>query len=153
MLTRLVAGVVAVGLATSACVPQAEFDPVAVRLDAAGRVEILYTACEPAGVVRVDLVAPGERDYDEGSPRAWRVDFAEPARVTRFVVGEPPAGAAETVPAREPRPGEDLVAEVHLADGTVEYESFVLEDLAGGKVRYHVKNMSAEEFAKASSCG
>ncbi|WP_086665877.1 hypothetical protein [Lentzea kentuckyensis] len=150
---NLVAAAAALTLFVGGCVPQAEYDPVAVRLTETGQVEILYTSCQPAKVVTAEIVAPREQVFDENDPRLWQVDFSTPAEVQRFVAGETPSGAVERVRLQKPQPGQTLVARVVLQGDVVLYHDFTLDDLSGGKVRYHLKNMSPEDFRRATSCG
>ncbi|MFD0200198.1 MULTISPECIES: hypothetical protein [Saccharothrix] len=152
MLTgRLVLGLclALVGATAVACSPHA---PFAIRLNDSGAVEIIDTRCEKRAVDRIEVIAPdGEGLLDDRDPRLWRIDFESPSTARTYVVGEVPPGAEEVVEWREPEPGRRLYLEVawdRITTGT----GFSLEDLAEGKVRYHLKNMTHEEFLTASRC-
>ncbi|RAS59829.1 hypothetical protein C8D87_113135 [Lentzea atacamensis] len=150
---NLVAAVVALGLLVGGCVPQAPYDPIAVRLTESGQVEIVYTSCQPLPVVTAEVVAPGEQIFDDGDPRLWQVDFSPPADLKQFVVGETPSGAVDRVPFQQPQPGRILVARIVLHGDLALYHDFTLDDLSGGKVTYRQKNMAPEDFRRETSCG
>jgi hypothetical protein len=153
LMRNLVAAVAALGLLVGGCVPQAEFDPIAVRLTESGQVEIVYTSCQPVKVVTAELVAPKDAVFYDDDPRLWQVDFSPPAEIQRFVVGEKPSGAVDRVPFQQPQSGQMLVARIILHGDVALYHDFKLEDLSGGKVAYGPKNMSPDDFRRETSCG
>lgn len=69
-----------------------------------------------------------------------------------FEVGVVPAGGEERVPWRKPEPGQALVAQIQTASGVDFTEDFSLAELDGGKVRYHLKTLTRDEFGKEAPC-
>ncbi|WP_367127233.1 hypothetical protein [Saccharothrix sp. HUAS TT1] len=155
MLTRhLVAALclALVGAASAACVPQTPFAPIAVRLDHSGAIEIWVTECDVEGVSRVEILMPNaDRVVDADDPVAWRLDLDPPSMARTYVVGEIPPGARETVEWQEPPPDQRFFVQV-VDGGMTTGTGFALGDLADGKVRFELKNMSYGEFLRESQC-
>ncbi|KOX15315.1 hypothetical protein ADK67_41715 [Saccharothrix sp. NRRL B-16348] len=156
MLTRLLAAVLflaLVGAASVACVPQTPFDPLAVRLGESGAIEILDTECDMQAVTRVEVISPdADTVVGENDPRLWRIDFESPSTARTYVVGQVPSGGKEVVEWRDPGPDQRLFAQIITDGGMTFGAGFGLDDLADGRVRYHLKNMTHEEFLEESKC-
>jgi hypothetical protein len=134
-------------------VPQTPFDPLALRLDDSGALEILYAQCKVQGVIRVEVISPDAGSVvDDRDPRLWRLEFEPPSTARTYVVGEVPPGGKEVVEWREQSPDKRLFAQI-VTDGEMTFGAgFSLGDLADGRVRYHLKNMTHEEFLEESKC-
>ncbi|HEX7307972.1 hypothetical protein [Lentzea sp.] len=135
---RLLVVTTAVVAAVAGCSPP---PPVAVRETATGSVEIVYTDCDTPAIVRVEAVTSQDASIDDGDPRIWHVDHVEPVHDKVFVIDA------------KIEPGQVVWVGITLEGGVQLGADFTPEDLAGGKVRFHDENMSAEDFAKTTSCG
>ncbi|QQQ77418.1 hypothetical protein IOD16_02440 [Saccharothrix sp. 6-C] len=156
MLTRTLATMLSfalIGAASAACVPQTPHAPLAVRLDDSGAVEILDTQCKMQAVNRVEVIAPDpDTVVDDSDIRLWKVEFGSPSTARTYVVGEPQPGGDEVVAWRKPDPDQRLFAQISTDGGMTLGTGFTLADLADGKVRYHLENMTHEQFLEESKC-
>ena len=134
------------------CVPQVDFDPVAIRLSSPGTPEILYTSCTPIAVEVVEVVAV-ENNWNDNTPRVWKIEFPSGSRMRSFVVGSTPEGAVERVHWQTPEGSKGLAARMVLEGNIGVYQDFEMRELKVDEVVFHNRSISADEFTRASACG
>ncbi|GGU61278.1 hypothetical protein [Lentzea flava] len=121
----------------------------AVRLGDSGLPEIIDTSCESRMLTLVEIRAMNADDVlDERDTVIWRIEFAQPRQHYKITVGQVPEGAEEKV-AWQPPAGDQLL-DVGLQNGDLHEpgDSFTLDQLKDGKVKYRYELLTAEEFAK-----
>jgi len=142
----LLAGGLALAAAAGGCfLPDnysAPIDPVAVR-ERDGRVEVLYTSCDPQKVKLVQLVQPrDETVVKDDDPVVWQESFDPPTDRRTFAVP----------PDRQLGMKTSYVVWVTLADGLRVSGGFSRDRLAGGKVSNGGEIVSPEDFARTATC-
>ena len=90
--------------------------------------------------------------FDEKDTRIWKVSFPRGSTLRSFVLGDVPPGATEEVKWQGFGARQSFVVSFTTEDGETPYQGFVLEDLVGGRIRFHEKNMTLEQFAEESRC-
>lgn len=151
MLRRL--AVVLTGLTAVACVPQVPFSSVAVELGEQGKIKIVQTDCSLEEVVSVEVIAVNDDQIlDDKDTRIWQIDFKSPPKVRAFETGVVPEGGEERVPWREPERDQALAVQILTASGMSLVEYFSMGELGEGKVRYHFKTLTQDEFSKEAPC-
>ena len=126
---------------------------VAVQVSGA-QTEIIYTACSPLAVDSVAVLAPTNPDeFRESDPPVWQLSFPKPRpSAGTFVVGATPDRAIVDVPlASALDRDKTYMAVIYLDGGDHIYEAFELDKL-DGRVAYDNRYLSADDFARASSC-
>lgn len=128
-------------------------DPVAVR-ERDGRLEILYTSCDPLKIQQIRVVDPrDETVVKDDDPVVWQVRFEPPTDRKQFTIGQALPGGTEQVALSGPL-GEKTyyVVWVDLADGRRLSGSFQRAQLASGKVDHGGELLSPEDFVRQSPC-
>lgn len=136
----------------AACVPSTPFDAVALRQVAPSTIELLWTPCAPAKIQSVEIIAPSDAVFDDEDPRLWKIVFEPPTDQHEFVLGEAPPSSSVVVPWQGLSSNERFVALLTTEQGQREYQGAELSDLADGRVRFHDKTLTLEEYEKQSAC-
>ena len=145
--------VIVLVLAAASCGRSDPSNAVAVRMSGV-HTEIIYTACSPVSVDGVAVLAPTNPDeFRESDPPVWQLSFPKPRPTAgTFVVGETPDRAIVDVPLASPLDRDKTyMAVVYLDGGDHIHEAFELDKL-DGRVAYDNHYLSADDFARATSC-
>jgi hypothetical protein len=145
--------VTAAAVAAAGCGRSDVSNAVAVRVSGV-QAEITYTACSPVPIDSVAVLAPTDFDeFRESDPPVWQLSFPKPRpTASTFVVGETPDRAIVDVPLASPLDREKTyMAVIYLDGGNHIYEAFELDKL-DGRVAYDNRYLSADDFARATSC-
>jgi hypothetical protein len=140
-------------VAAASCGHSDVSNAVAVRASGA-QTEMTYTACSPVAIDSVAVLAPTNPDeFRESDPPVWKLSFPKPRpTASTFVIGETPDRAIVDVPLVSPLDREKTyVAVIYLDGGDHIYEAFELDKL-DGRVGYDNRYLSADDFARATSC-
>lgn len=143
----------AVMVVLAACGPSHPADPVAVRY-AEDEIEVLYTSCSPIEIAEVELLVPRQEDHflEEGTEPIWEITFDPPALADRFIIGETPQDAQETIPMPEDLTTSTYYAvDLRLESGLVVSAGFTPDELKDN-VNYAGRYMSPEQFASETAC-
>ncbi|MDT5028716.1 MAG: hypothetical protein QOE61_5142 [Micromonosporaceae bacterium] len=145
--------VIVAALAAASCGRSDLSNAVAVRMSGV-QAEITYIACSPVALDSVAVLAPTNPDeFRESDPPVWKLSFPKPRPTARtFVVGETPDRAIVDVPLASPLDRDKTyMAVIYLDGGGHIYEAFELDKL-DGRVAYNNRYLSADDFARATSC-
>jgi hypothetical protein len=145
--------VIVAAVAAASCGRPEVSNAVAVRVSGV-QAEITYTACSPVALDSVAVLAPTNPDeFRESDPPVWKLSFPKPRpTASTFVVGETPDRAIVDVPLSSPLDREKTyMAVIYLDGGDHMYGAFELDKL-DGRVAYDNRYLSADDFARATSC-
>ncbi|MEV6241504.1 hypothetical protein [Lentzea sp. NPDC051838] len=121
----------------------------AIKLNGAGQPEIIDTSCESRTLTRVEIRAVNDDDVlDERDPLVWQIDFAQPRQHYTITVGRVPEGGEEKVAWQPPAGGQEHDVLFYNGDLWEPGDSFTLDELKDGKVRFQYRYLTAGEFAK-----